>query len=117
VGAGIGSKRGAHWNVVGRMVLAWVLTIPSAATVAWLMFHLTRLPTLLAWITVGGTLIVFGAWAAWAMMHTIHADDVEAEVPSEEELDSDGLLDLREFATSDEPATDASTTSAEHTSS
>ena len=27
------------------------------------------------------------AWAAWAMTHTIHAKDVEAEVPSEEELD------------------------------
>ena len=115
VGAGLGSKRGAHWNVVGRMVLAWVLTIPSAASVAWLMFHLTRLPTVLAWITVGATLIAFAAWAGWAMMHTIHSDDVEAEVPSEEELDRDGLLellDLRDSERADETATDDATTAA-----
>ena len=87
VGAGLGSHRGAHWNVVGRMVLAWVLTIPSAAGVAWVMFQLTRLPTGLAWITVGGTLLAFATWAGWAMTHTIHAKDVEAELPSEEELD------------------------------
>jgi PiT family inorganic phosphate transporter len=87
VGAGLGSRRGAHWGVVGRMVLAWALTIPSAAAVAWLMFHLTRLPTALAWVSVGAVLLAFAGWAGWAMTHTIHAKDVEAEIPSEEELD------------------------------
>ena len=86
VGAGLGSRRGAHWAVVGRMVLAWVLTIPSAAAVAWVMFHLTQLPTVLAWCGVGAVLLGFAAWAGWAMTHTIHAKDVEAEIPSEAEL-------------------------------
>lgn len=88
VGAGVGSHRGARWNVVGRMVLAWVLTIPSSATVAWLMFHLTRLPTALAWTSVGAVVLGFAAWAGWAMTHTIHAKDVEVEIPSEAELDT-----------------------------
>jgi PiT family inorganic phosphate transporter len=108
VGAGLGSRRGAQWRVVRRMVLAWVLTIPCAAGVSWLMFHLTRLPTGLAWVSVGGVLVAFAAWAGWAMTHTIHAKDVEAEVPSEEELD------LRENPQPDGITADPSTAPAEH---
>jgi PiT family inorganic phosphate transporter len=83
VGAGVGSGKGANWKVVGEMVVAWIVTIPAAATVSFLMYHLTQLPTVLAWITVCAAVISFGSWAVWAMMHTIHAKDVEAEIPVE----------------------------------
>lgn len=86
VGAGVGSGKGANWRVVGEMLIAWVLTIPAAGVVAFAMFHLTQLPTPIAVITVGAVVAAFGAWAIWAMMHTIHAKDVEAEIPSEAEL-------------------------------
>jgi PiT family inorganic phosphate transporter len=86
VGAGVGSGKGANWKVVGEMLIAWVITIPSAATIGFLMFKLTQLPIVFAWITVGVVLIAFGTWAVWAMTHTIHADDVAAEIPAEEEL-------------------------------
>ena len=86
VGAGVGSGKGANWKVVGEMVIAWVITIPAAGTVAFLMFHLTQLPTVLAWVSVSAVLVAFGAWAIWAMLHTIHAKDVEAEIPREEVL-------------------------------
>ena len=86
VGAGVGSGKGANWKVVGEMVLAWIITIPSAATVAFIMFKLTQLPTIAAWIAVSVVVVLFAIWAIWAMMHTIHADDVEAEIPKEEEL-------------------------------
>jgi PiT family inorganic phosphate transporter len=86
VGAGVGSGKGANWKVVGEMVIAWVITIPASATVAFLMFHLTQLPTVLAWITVSIVVAAFAAWAIWAMMHTIHAKDVEAEIPQEDLL-------------------------------
>jgi PiT family inorganic phosphate transporter len=34
MGAGLGRAGGrVHWNVVGRMVVAWVLTLPAAALV------------------------------------------------------------------------------------
>ena len=87
VGAGIGSGKGANWKVVGEMVLAWVVTIPVAASMAFGMFYLTRLPTVLAWIAVSGVIIAFAAWAIWAMTHTIHASDVEKEILPEDELD------------------------------
>ena len=38
-------------------------------------------------MTIGCVLVAFGSWAVWAMAHTIHAADVEAEIPSLAELD------------------------------
>lgn len=89
VGAGVASGKGANWRVVGEMVLAWIVTIPAAATVAFIMLKLTLLPTIAAWLTVAPIVIAFAGWAIWAMLHTIHASDVEAEIPAEEELDEE----------------------------
>ena len=86
VGAGVSSGKGANWKVVGEMMLAWIFTIPFAAVIAFLMFWLTQLPSMLAWVAVGAVVIAFTIWVIWAMRHTIHADDVEAEIPGEEEL-------------------------------
>ena len=86
VGGGVASGKGANWKVVGEMVLAWVITIPAAGFVAFVMYHLTQLPTIAAWISVGLVVILFGIWAIWAMLHTIHAKDVEAEILPEQEL-------------------------------
>ncbi len=86
VGAGVSSGKGANWKVVGEMVTAWVFTIPIAGTIAFCMFWLTQLPLVLAWIVVGAVVIAFGIWVVWAMRHTVHAADIEAEIPDEEEL-------------------------------
>ena len=86
VGAGVGSGRGANWRVVGKMVIAWIITIPAAGAVSAGLFYLTRLPTVLAWIAIGIVVLAFGTWAIWAMKNTIHASDVEAEIPTPEEL-------------------------------
>jgi inorganic phosphate transporter, PiT family len=87
VGAGISSGRGANWRVVGTMMMSWAVTIPASALVASVLFELTRPPTVLAWVTIGCVLGAFGSWAVVAMAHTIHAADVEAEIPSLAELD------------------------------
>jgi len=86
VGAGVGSGKGANWKVIGEMLTAWVITIPAAGVMAFIMYHLTQLPTVAAWVSVGTVTGLFGVWAVWAMLHTIHASDVEAEIPSEKEL-------------------------------
>ena len=87
VGAGVSSGRGAHWRVVGTMMISWAVTIPASALVAGGILELTRLTTGLAWVTIGCVIGAFGSWAIWAMAHTIHAADVEAEIPSLAELD------------------------------
>ena len=86
VGAGVGSGMGARWRVVGRMLIAWVVTIPAAATMAFIMLKLTLLPTFFAFLSVGLVVVAFAAWAIWAMIHTIHAKDVEAEILPEADL-------------------------------
>ncbi len=58
---GAGSIRGlsaVRWGVAGNILVAWVMTIPMAASVGGLMEVLTRLP--------GGTAIVFGLAVAIA---------------------------------------------------
>jgi PiT family inorganic phosphate transporter len=83
VGAGVGSGKGANWRVVGEMVVAWIVTIPATAVVGFLMYRITQLPLVAAWIGVTLVLTLFGTWAVWAMLHTIHARDVAAEIPDE----------------------------------
>ncbi len=81
VGAGTASGRGANWKVIGEMVIAWVITIPATATLAFLFFKLTDLPQPFAAVAVGVTVLVIGLAIAWAMTHSIGAKDVEAEIP------------------------------------
>jgi PiT family inorganic phosphate transporter len=84
VGAGTASGRGANWRVIGEMVIAWVVTMPATATVSWLLFKLTVLPQPFAGIAVVATVLIIGAAIVWAMMHTIGARDLEAEIPDDE---------------------------------
>jgi inorganic phosphate transporter, PiT family len=86
MGAGVSSGRGINLKVVGEMVAAWVVTIPATSTIAWLIYKLTQLPGAAAWVAVGSLLFVAGGAIAYAMTHSIGAEDVEAEIPPEEEL-------------------------------
>ena len=44
MGAGLGKRGGVvHWPVVGQMVVAWVITIPSAAVIGGLAWHVSDL--------------------------------------------------------------------------
>jgi hypothetical protein len=63
-----------------------VVTLPASAAVAFGVFRLTQLPTAAAWLVIGSMLLVGGGLVAYAMTHTITAADVDAEVPTEEEL-------------------------------
>ena len=63
----------------GEMVTAWVLTIPAAAGIAYGMFWLDTLPTAGPDRPVSAR-IAFGS-CGLAMRNTIHASDIEAELP------------------------------------
>jgi hypothetical protein len=58
----------------------------SQVTISWVMCRLTQLPGAAAWATVGPVLLVLGGGIAYAMTHTINAEDVEGEIPPELEL-------------------------------
>ena len=85
-GSGVASGQGVNLRVVMEMVAAWVITIPSTVVIGWVMYQLTQLPGAAAWIAVGSVLFVLVGWIAWAMARALHASDVAAEIPTEEEL-------------------------------
>lgn len=86
-GAGVASGMGVNLRVVGEMVLGWVVTLPATIAVAFVTLNLTRLPGALAWIATGLVVVAAGTLIVLAMLHAITAEDVEAEIPSEEELE------------------------------
>jgi len=86
VGAGVASGNGVNFKVVGEMVLGWIITLPATILIAFGAFKLTQLPGAFAWVATGLIVIVAAVLIIWAMTHSITADDVEAELPSEKEL-------------------------------
>ena len=87
-GAGVSSGVGVNLRVVGNMVLAWIITLPSTMVMAFPAFKLTSLPGAAAWIATGALVLVAGALIIWAMRRAVTAEDVEAEIPSEDLLDA-----------------------------
>jgi PiT family inorganic phosphate transporter len=85
-GAGVGSGMGINLKVVGEMVLAWVVTLPTTIVLGFGVLKLTQLPGAAAWVSVGVLVVVVGSLIVYAMMHAITADDVEAEIPDENVL-------------------------------
>ena len=86
-GAGVSSGRGLNMRVLGQMVVAWVVTMPAAGAVAFVLYKMTQLPTGLAWISVCCLLFVVGGFVVYAMTHSIGVKDVEAELQSDEQLE------------------------------
>jgi inorganic phosphate transporter, PiT family len=85
-GSGVASGQGLNLKVVGKMVVAWIVTIPSTVVIGWLVFQLTALPGAAALVAVGAVLFILFGWIAWAMSKALRASDVAAEIPSEDEL-------------------------------
>ena len=80
IGAGVGSRRGVNWRVIGEMVVAWVVTLPSTAAIAWLAYELTRLPQPLDVVVVGAVVLALAGWIVWAMRHSMGHKEIEAEL-------------------------------------
>jgi PiT family inorganic phosphate transporter len=85
-GSGVASGQGVNLRVVGEMVVAWVVTIPSTVVIGWVMFELTKLPGASAFVAVAAVLFVLFGWIAWAMSKALRASDVAAEIPTVAEL-------------------------------
>ncbi|MFN8169616.1 MAG: inorganic phosphate transporter [Candidatus Nanopelagicales bacterium] len=85
-GAGVGSGMGINLKVVGEMVIAWIVTLPTTIVLAFGIFKLTQLPGALAWIVTGALIAVVGSLIIYAMRNSMTADDIEAEIPTENVL-------------------------------
>jgi inorganic phosphate transporter, PiT family len=85
-GAGVASGMGVNLKVVGEMVLAWVVTLPTTILVGFGVLKLTQLPGLASWVSIGILVAVAGALIGYAMTHSVTAGDIEAEIPDENVL-------------------------------
>lgn len=78
---GVGSaNRGAtvNWSVFGRLVIAWVITMPAAAAVAAVAYLLTdKPPAPVAAVVMGGILVALVAALVVALRRAPKASDVE----------------------------------------
>jgi PiT family inorganic phosphate transporter len=89
VGSGVGYRRRVNWMVMRDMVIAWFVTLPAAAIVGFVIFKLTVLPGALAWIATIGAIATLLIWAGRLMMNAMTAEDIAAELPTDEQRRSE----------------------------
>ena len=90
IGAGVAGRRHTRWRVIGEMVIAWVITIPTTTGIGFVLCKLTQLPQPLSGIVV--SLLMLGLLAAitWAWSHRTTHHEIETEVMEIDILDPDG---------------------------
>jgi PiT family inorganic phosphate transporter len=82
MGAGLGKRGGVvHWPVVGQMVTAWVIKLPSAALVAaaaWDIANLFGKNSTVGAIVIAAlaAAVAFGLWTL-SMRNRVTADDLD----------------------------------------
>ena len=90
VGSGVGLRRLVHWRVILDMGIAWVVTMPAAAIVAFAVFKLTELPGAVAVVATGLAIATLLAYAIYLMRNAVTESDIEAELPTEAALAASG---------------------------
>jgi len=86
VGSGVGARRRVNWLVMRDMVIAWVFTMPVAAVIGFVVFQLTVLPGVLAYVATAAAIVALVIYAVILMRGAMTAEDVAEELPSEAEL-------------------------------
>ncbi|CAB4336941.1 unannotated protein [freshwater metagenome] len=81
IGSGVGTGHKVHLNTVGRMMSAWVVTLPSAGIVGFITFKATVLPGIWAFVVTGFLIVALLAYAIRLMFSATTAADVERALP------------------------------------
>lgn len=80
LGAGAAEGSKPNWSIVKNMLLTWITTIPGTMTISAVLYYMTTLPTILAYTSLSLIVVSFAAWAIYAMLNTINAEDIEKEL-------------------------------------
>lgn len=73
-------RQSVDWGIAGRMLVAWVFTVPAAALVAATTYSLTRLPAAGEALAVGLLLVALAALLVLAMRRSVSASDLDREL-------------------------------------
>ena len=90
-GAGVGSGRRIHWDVMSNMGIAWLVTLPAGGTVAYLCFKLTVLPDKLAMVATSVAIIGLMFWAGRLMLKAETSADLARKIAEGEEIVTTGF--------------------------
>ena len=85
IGSGIGSGHKVHFKTIGRMMSAWIVTLPSAGVVGYITYKATILPGKLAGLVTGLLIVALLAYAIRLMFTATTAEDVERALPQDVE--------------------------------
>ena len=85
LGAGVGAKQKVRWAIAGRMIVAWVITLPAAGLVAAAMYGVAAGIGGNAGIVAVAILAMVSAGAAWLVSrrNPVHAGNVTDVPPVE----------------------------------
>ena len=93
IGSGVGSGHKVNLRTVGKMISAWVITLPSAAVVGFITFKATVLPGALAFVVTGFMIVALLLYASRLMFSATSAADVERALP--QAIAADAVLDYK----------------------
>ncbi len=86
-GVGLADREAVSWRVFGRMVGAWVITIPAAAGVAALMYAITQIPSTAVAATVIVAISLVCAWLlVIARRNNLKPSDLDTEPERDERV-------------------------------
>jgi PiT family inorganic phosphate transporter len=80
IGAGVAGRRKTRWRVIGEMVTAWIITIPTTTGIGYLLYKLTRLPQPVGGIVVAAPVLGLLSAIGWALKHRTTHHEIESEV-------------------------------------
>jgi PiT family inorganic phosphate transporter len=80
VGAGVANRRHTRWRVIGEMVTAWIITIPTTTAIGFILYKATQLPQPLSGIVVVALVLGLLVAVGWAMRHRTTSHEIESEV-------------------------------------
>ena len=81
IGSGVGNGHVVHLRTIGRMMVAWVVTLPSAGIVGFVAFKATVLPGKLSFLVTGTLIVALLSYAIRLMFSATTAADVERALP------------------------------------
>ena len=86
IGSGVGSGHKIHLGTIGRMVAAWIVTLPSAAIVGYVTLKATTFDGALGYVITAILIIAVLVYGIRLMFTATTAEDVERALPQDIEL-------------------------------
>ena len=83
IGSGLGSRHKVQFGTIGRMVTAWVFTLPCAAGVGFVTYKTTTLPGVFTYLVPGLLIVALLGYGIRLMITSTTSEDIERALPKD----------------------------------